>query len=267
MDISENKVIQLVQHPDLLGVYEQIELAGRTAYKSEDKIEYDDNGRSTTAEAFTKKMEQLHHGSVLEHGTVYLTIHDDEIVDYDKALRILMYNPYTTIKYDDEHTYYITTNYRVVCENDIKEVLTALTPPTEQHELRYTVRIICSRVQADSFCRHRVFSFLMESTRYVNYSNKGITIIQPEGYDNWTTTQKQLFTDHCTSSEHLYNLLIDSGLKPEDARDILPLQLKTELVMTGTTKQWEEFFKLRISEHAHPEAQNIAKKIKNTLGI
>jgi len=57
MDISENKVIQLVQHPDLLGVYEQIELAGRTAYKSEDKIEYDDNGRSTTAEAFTKKME------------------------------------------------------------------------------------------------------------------------------------------------------------------------------------------------------------------
>ena len=49
--------------------------------------------------------------------------------------------------------------------------------------------------------------------------------------------------------------LIKTGVKPEDARDVLPLQLKTELIMTGTESQWEQFFKLRISDHAHPDAK------------
>ena len=59
--------------------------------------------------------------------------------------------------------------------------------------------------------------------------------------------------------------LIKTGVKPEDARDVLPLQLKTELIMTGTESQWNEFFKLRISDHAHPDAKYIAEQIKEQL--
>ena len=79
MKLIENKIEKLEQKHDLLGVYEQIEIAGRTAYKSLDKIEYDENGRSKTAKAFVDKMIELGHSSLLEHGTVYLIIpHNEE---------------------------------------------------------------------------------------------------------------------------------------------------------------------------------------------
>ena len=74
MKLIENKIEKLEQKHDLLGIYEQIEIAGRTAYKSLDKIEYDENGRSKTAKAFVDKMIELGHGSPLEHGTVYRII-------------------------------------------------------------------------------------------------------------------------------------------------------------------------------------------------
>ena len=74
MRLIKNKVEKLEQKHDLLGVYEQIEIAGRTAYKSLDKIEYDENGRSKTAKEFVDNMIKLGHGSPLEHGTVYLNV-------------------------------------------------------------------------------------------------------------------------------------------------------------------------------------------------
>ena len=74
MKLIENKIEKLEQKHDLLGVYEQIEIAGRTAYKSLDKIEYDKNGRSKTAKEFVERMVSMNHCSTLEHGTVYLLI-------------------------------------------------------------------------------------------------------------------------------------------------------------------------------------------------
>lgn len=108
----------------------------------------------------------------------------------------------------------------------------------------------------------------MESTRYCNYSNgkfdKEITIVKPA---KWEDYEKSLlmFVTSLESAERTYMNLIDNGVKPEDARDVLPLQLKTELIMTGTESQWNEFFKLRISEHAHPDAKYIAEQIKEQL--
>lgn len=269
MKLIENKIEKLEQKHDLLGVYEQIEIAGRTAYKSLDKIEYDENGRSKTAKAFVDKMINLGHGSPLEHGTVYLMLpaRSSNVEDYDN-------NQYSTCKlcpYMDDYgnpSFAVTTNYRVLVENDLLDDLEFLCEPTEYHEKRTTFRLTCARVQADSFVRHRVFSFLMESTRYCNYSNgkfdKEITIVKPT---KWEDYEKSLlmFVTSWESAERTYMNLIDNGVKPEDARDVLPLQLKTELIMTGTQSQWEQFFKLRISDHAHPDAKYIAERIKEQL--
>ena len=140
--------------------------------------------------------------------------------------------------------------------------------PTEYHELRTTFRLTCARVQADSFVRHRVFSFLMESTRYCNYNDgkfgNEITVVEPINWDNFDANN-YVFVRAWSNAEKDYMELIKDGIKPEDARDVLPLQLKTELIMTGTTEQWNNFFKLRISEHAHPDAKYIAEKIKEQL--
>lgn len=266
MKLIENKIEKLKQEHDLLGVYEQIEIAGRTAYKSLDKIEYDENGRSKTAKAFVDKMIKLGHGSPLEHGTVYLKFPSN-----GKVNMIYWLSSYTIVKKDpniSDSPVYVTTNYRVLVDNDLLEDLEFLCEPTEFHEKRTTFRLTCARVQADSFVRHRVFSFLMESTRYCNYSDgkfdKEITIVKPT---KWEDYEKSLlmFVTSWESAERTYMNLIDSGVKPEDARDVLPLQLKTELIMTGTESQWEQFFKLRISDHAHPDAKYIAEKIKEQL--
>ena len=265
MKLIKNKVEKLEQKHDLLGVYEQIEIAGRTAYKSLDKIEYDENGRSKTAKAFVDKMIKLGHGSPLEHGTIYLRIPCDSDSKY-----FYFRNKYSVCKYylDSDDTF-ITTNYRVIVENNLFDDLKYICKPTEYHELRYTFRLTCARVQADSFVRHRVFSFLMESTRYCNYNDGKfdgkITVVEPTNWDDFSAVQQNLFFGSWDYSQHNYMMLIKIGVKPEDARDVLPLQLKTELIMTGTTSQWNKFFKLRISEHAHPDAKHIAEKIKEQL--
>lgn len=268
MKVIKNKVEKLEQKHDLLGVYEQIEIAGRTAYKSLDKIEYDENGRSKTAKAFVDKMIKLGHGSPLEHGTIYLRVP----INIDVAGNYLD-NQYTDCKLITQSNKYdncwaITTNYRVLVENNLLDDLRYICEPTEYHTLRHTFRLTCARVQADSFVRHRVFSFLMESTRYCNYNDgkfgNEITVVKPT---RWEDYEKSLlmFIASWESAERAYMNLIKAGVKPEDARDVLPLQLKTELIMTGTTSQWNKFFKLRISEHAHPDAKYVAEKIKEQL--
>lgn len=269
MKLIENKIEKLEQKHDLLGVYEQIEIAGRTAYKSLDKIEYDENGRSKTAKAFVDKMINLGHGSPLEHGTVYLMLpaRSSNVEDYDN-------NQYSTCKlcpYMDDYgnpSFAVTTNYRVLVENDLLDDLEFLCEPTEYHEKRTTFRLTCARVQADSFVRHRVFSFLMESTRYCNYSNgkfsSQIEVVKPTRINTFKGVMNE-FILSWEKSESTYIQLVNHGVKPEDARDVLPLQLKTELIMTGTESQWEQFFKLRISDHAHPDAKYIAEQIKEQL--
>lgn len=269
MKLIENKIEKLEQKNDLLGIYEQIEIAGRTAYKSLDKIEYDESGRSKTAKEFVERMISMNHGSTLEHGTVYLKVP----INIDVAGNYLD-NPYTMCKLvckdNKEYNWWaITTNYRVLVESDLLDDLEFLCEPTEYHEKRTTFRLTCARVQADSFVRHRVFSFLMESTRYCNYSNGKfdgeITVVEPTRWDDFSAVQQNLFFGAWDYAKHNYMTLIKTGVKPEDARDLLPLQLKTELIMTGTESQWEQFFNLRISDHAHPDAKYIAERIKEQL--
>ena len=269
MKLIENKIEKLEQKYDLLGIYEQIEIAGRTAYKSLDKIEYDKNGRSKTAKEFVERMISMNHGSTLEHGTVYLLIHSK-----DDNMRPYYFNNYSTcnllpcLDNENRSIWAVTTNYRVLVENNILDDLKYMCEPTEYHEKRTTFRLTCARVQADSFVRHRVFSFLMESTRYCNYSddkfNNEITVVKPVNWEEIGDNTKT-FVASWKFSELGYDELIKNGIKPEDARDVLPLQLKTELIMTGTESQWEQFFKLRISDHSHPDAKYIAEQIKEQL--
>lgn len=238
MKLIENKIEKLEQKHDLLGIYEQIEIAGRTAYKSLDKIEYDDNYRSITAKDFVEKMVKMGHGSTLEHGTVYLILPENHA-----SINIYNKNPYSFVSFgfEDNKYVYVTTNYRVLVENNLLEDLEYLSEPKQEHIRRHTFRLTCARVQADSFVRHRVFSFLMESTRYCNYSNgkfdNEITIVKPTRWDELDGNTK-LLKLAWGAAEYYYMQLIKNRVEPEDARDVLPLQLKTELIMTGTTGQW-----------------------------
>ena len=269
---------------DLLHVFKFIELAGRTCYKSENKITED------SASEFVHRMVKSGHGAMLEHGTVYLTIPNKNII---KNLLIHYYekNPYSKVilEYPKEDvpniycipTYHITTNYRVLVENNWLNDLQYICEPTNFHEKRTTVKFICDRGVSHEFVRHRVFSFAQESTRYCNYTkdkfNNELTFIIPcwikdlkEGsyyayceYHHSKNDASKRWFDSCMSAEFVYTNLIEEGWKPQEARTILPNSLKTELIMTGFDSDWQNFFKLRCAPNAHPQAKELADMLKD----
>ena len=129
-----------------------------------------------------------------------------------------------------------------------------------EHE-KISVRIICDRGVSHEIVRHRIASYSQESTRYCNYFNerfgKELTLIKPnfweensEEYCVWLNTMQKI--------EDTYNLLIERGVKPQEARSILPNSLKTEIVVTMNLREWRHFFKLRTSLKAHPQMREVA---------
>jgi len=264
---------RMVKEELLNSIYRQIEIAGRTCYKSEDKI------TDTSAKEFVERMIKSGHGAMLEHGTVYLQLlgvfldPDDVDIAYGNYIvHHYINNPYSKVKIihdeDWKANVYITTNYRVIIENNWLDDLFYLCNSTEYHERRYTVKFICDRGVSHEFVRHRVFSFAQESTRYCNYSKdkfgNELTFIQPcwslapmspEDYNG------SRFLEFLHESEDLYLSLIKEGWKPQEARAILPNALKTELVMTGFTSDWKHFFELRDAGSAHPQARELAQPL------
>ena len=262
----------LIQSEGLEGIYKQIELAGRTCYKSEDKITED------SAKEFVDRMIKSGHGAMLEHGTVYLTIPNDN----DLCLLLKM-NPYTKCN-PVEGTCYITTNLRVLVEHEAMWLIDKyLCEPTEYHEKRHTVKFTCDRGVSHEFVRHRVFSFAQESTRYCNYSKdkfgNELTFILPcwcnhqedgDYGDIFNHVRKNVgnkdgvfseFADGLYQAEHKYLRLLEQGWKAQEARAILPNSLKTELVMTGFVSDWKHFFELRDAKSAHPQALELASPL------
>lgn len=291
MKLIESSV-QIIEEKD---PYKMIELAGRTCYKSEDKI------TENSAKEFVDRMIKLGHGAMLEHGTIYLTI-DGE----DPNLSKIQSNPHTKVNlvpyevltegnYTISYKAYITTNLRVLVENNLKELLCYQVEPTEHHEKRITAKFICDRGVSHEFVRHRVFSFAQESTRYCDYSKdkfgNDITYIipswldLPEGrYSNWDndwcdvselkllypevdnlSDPANCFLQSIKNAEYYYFMLINRGWKPQQARQVLPNATKTELVMTGFESDWEHFLSLRTSKNAHPDAQRLSLKLKELL--
>ena len=178
-------------------------------------------------------------------------------------------------------------------------------PIKPYHVERHTFRITCSRAIANEVVRHRQMSFSQESTRYCNYSKdkfgKELTFIIPEKLSmlpeglcyfhdginfriqpdindplNTISINPRKFknageidlwlTELDRISYTYFDLINKYSWKPEEARGVLPLDLKTDLIVTGTKSQWEDFFELRCAKSAHPDIQVIANEIKKQIG-
>lgn len=279
MKLIESKVEIIEQESGLEGIYKMAELAGRTAYKSEDKI------TEGSAKKFVDAMIRSNHGAVLEHGTVYMTFKWWQI---GKKLKYL-FNPYSKIR----KFKYVTTNLRVLFEHNWMNDLEYFCEPTEHHERRVCAKFICSRGVSHEGVRHRVMSFLQESQRYVGYNKEKfggeITVIIPEwikskindiaSYNNNDDLAQIPYSEAIMDkrmeedisvitwksaqgiSENYYIRLTELGCKPEEARGVLTNDCKTELIMTGFISDWEHFFDLRsrgTTGKPHPDIKILA---------
>lgn len=157
-----------------------------------------------------------------------------------------------------------------------------------EHE-KVTIRVICDRGVTHEIVRHRIGSYTQESTRYCNYS-KGkfgseITVIDPfffakdaqrksinipsiwergeEGfsireYESVSVNEFDVWLMAMLFDEWAYLTLINEfGRSPQEARDVLPNSLKTEIIITYNMREWRHFFKQRCSKKAHPQMREI----------
>jgi thymidylate synthase (FAD) len=190
-----NQSYQILTKIDNNLIMSLIELAGRTAYKSEDKI------TESSSKLFIEKILKLGHESVIEH-----------------------YN--------------------------------------------LTIKFITDRGITHEIVRHRLVSYTQESTRYCNYSKKGITFIKPVFWniDSFQYNQWEAFMGDC---EVVYNTLIENYSTPQEARSVLPNSLKTEIICTANIREWRHILKLRTSSSAHPQMRALMlpllKELKEKL--
>lgn len=259
------------------------------------------------------------HGAMLEHGTVYLYLETGpnnvfSKFEYPSANFTARYNwsdvvghiraKYKSNKYSKVNTAwlgkeirgtFITTNLRVIYENNWLEDLQFVCNPSDYHIKRVTVSFTTNIGVTREFNRHRVNSIAEESTRYCNYNkrndgqikiglpawlldNENINYIEHQADNNfhsyctdiangddssWYTITYYLFALKC--AEYCYNNLISKGWKPQQAREVLPLATKSQLIHTAFIDDWKHFFALRadgVSGIPHPNAKLVAEPLK-----
>ena len=275
MKIIESEFEILGETPsDILPAMQRIELAGRTAYQSGNKITDD------SAVKFCKMLFKREHVSVLEHSN--LTIVRKSFLPHKFPDEYQL--PYHLIK-QQEGNIYVSGNYRawleignlpIGIENIIRSFLSPLTgehayrnfrsiysitqcPPQEYK--RITVKFKVPRGVTHEMARHRArIAITQESTRFVKY--KDLHVICPSGLDDF---QKIIFKESMLNAEKAYSALLSTGIRAEIARAVLPIALKAEIVLTADLLEWDWIFKLRCSPAAHPEMRAIMLKVQQAF--
>ena len=291
----------------------------------EETLETSPYYENVTAEKFVEKLKNAGHLTPTEFGCVYLTI-SMPFGKYDKRQAIAekyLENPYSrvTIKtfgvYNYAPLYWrdivgeqgpttfycITTNMRVLIENNWLEDLCYLDEPSDFHEKRATVVTNCSIGISREWNRSRTLGIVEMSSRYCNFSKdkfgNELTFIVPEwiyklrdeyaeyvGIDGHVDEDlKDLhgyglmrymickdrsvaaYWDCLANIENVYMYLTNTEeghkMKPQEARGILPLDLQTKVIYTGFVSDWLHFFDLRTAKGAHPDIQKLAIDLKN----
>lgn len=254
-----------------------IEMAGRTCCKSEDKI------TETSAEGFVRKLINAGHLAMVEHSNFVAKLNIAEIPEELLDTTDKMIGKYLNYVIVDS-TIYIGGNltawvqrikllgYRtffvpfakqwgklfdIPCDaySGNWEVCPHNEIPKELH--RYSAKFICDRGVSHELIRHRPCSFAQESTRYVNYGGKDVEFIEPAGFMDWPQDVRMDMEDSFRQAERDYKLLISKGLKPQQARAVLPNALKTEIVVTADAAEWRHIRSLRTSKAAQPDTQRV----------
>ena len=277
---------EIIEESDPL---KKIEICGRVCYKSEDKITPDSSVR------FVQNIIKRGHESVLEHANFIVCCDSYDmnmfvnICDYARSFdseTILLRttqknrrniisgnarmwrdfmrytqkigvtsNIFTIFKgilFDDVNT---TTQGRTTAKFVDEKFLTE-----EEREIHCveTVRFITDRGVSHEIVRHRMSSFSQESTRYCRYNDE-VTFIKP------CFDVPELWYEFMQMAENTYISMLENSNTPQEARSVLPNEVKTEIIMTTNRKNWRHFFELRTSTAAHPQMRELAIPLQGEM--
>lgn len=154
-----------------------------------------------------------------------------------------------------------------ITEDSAGKFIKMILDPSRKHESviehqSVTVRFIVDRGISHEIVRHRLASYSQESTRYCNYNKekfgKELTFIDPRPHLHDGSEPYRLWLYAMEFLGGQYFGMINSGVKPQMARSILPNSLKTEVVMTANLREWRHFFAMRTQKAAHPQMREVA---------
>lgn len=222
------------------------ELAGRISHRSEGKITPD------SWVNFIKKMEKLNHLSVLEFVPMYLS------VPFNVPTKELEENEYTMTLYMNDGKL-ITTNYRVLVENDWTDMV-KYWKVTPHHYLRHMFHVQTSIEITREWNRHRKLSIVEQSTRYVLATPDGCL---PICYG--VTPFDNAEVDYFKEASKVYSYLIHKGRRKDAARRVLPLMTATQAFYSGFEEDWKKFIKDRTSTSAHENIRPLAEEIERII--
>lgn len=275
----------------------KIELAGRTCYKSEDRITTD------SAVKFVQALIKRQHTAMLEHACfVFLIpfdVNDIGLLER-QYIEFLRNDPYIHVTQNyDERRYLVSGSVRGLCQfkfdgpiieclkkqyldlvygerqpapvrsEDIFamivdiDTLPNLTDEEIGQHKYVTARFVTDRGVTHELVRHRPASFAQESTRYVNYL-AGLSIALPTGFNERSPEVQEEYQQAFMDSERHYANLIKMGQVPQQARAVLPTALKTEIVVTACMAEWDHIFNLRLhgtTGNPHPDIKTIMEKV------
>lgn len=279
-----NQSFEILEQKDftIIGIKKFIERCGRVCYKSENRITDD------SYEKFVNMLEKRDHARPLEFGTVHLKMPWSNFNNFvgfciSKGFWDSCWIKYNIDRESEDKMVYITTNYRYYKKLgtlkllygyiDIEEFFTE--EDNKFYPKRYTVHFITSRGIMDEFRTHVGLSHLAESSRYCSYDKNRfgneITFIIP----NWVNTNcpnKEQegpsvasieWSTTMLDAEASYMNLIKMGCTAQEAREVLPLAVKSELISCGFEDVWSNFFYRRCAKDAHPMAREIATKVRD----
>lgn len=279
----------------------KIEKVARVCYKSEDKICEGSAKKMVRALVNRKHYAMLEHGSVIvtsdEAGYLHLVNTLEKIRNKEGEIP---YIRYTSKEYSGrymisgnfrawleflelckKHDYAVgmvlvnilkQDKYSPIFDNvEVKEKYkgryteiepTQLTAKEKLIHLDLSVKFIVDRGVSHEIVRHRRASFAQESTRYCNYGNIGgeITVINPCFFEKGSPQMVEWYMS-CKRAEISYLDLLGDGAISQEARDVLPTSVKTEVVMTAQIKEWRHFFNLRAvgaTGKPHPQMEEVA---------
>lgn len=244
-----------------------------------------------------------YHLSVCEHATVHLKYPLFMPRAAAQATRFI-HNQYSRTR-EHEGYIYITTNMRVLIEHHWMDELEFIdtTPNCPYYMPRTTISFITDIGASRELNRHRVNSISEESTRYCAYDKgkfgNGITVAKlpwiPEvdpndeghDYNEGFFNDNEIFDNNIIEEQYtdnwnvvdwfLYGLQIcdlvyrktrELGWTAQQAREILPLNTKTQVVHTAFDDDWNHYIDLRsngVSGASHPMAKELADKVDDLI--
>lgn len=120
-----------------------------------------------------------------------------------------------------------------------------------------TVLFRIDRGISHELVRHRLFSCTQESTRFVNGQKSypdGLEFIRPIDFP-----QSRIDEIECDfiDAESQYLQHLKNGVRPQEARSVLPNALATTVGMTGNLRSWRWFFLARTTLETHPDMKRV----------